>query len=90
MELWLRLNFTIKLGEKSWIEGAKERIKRTENEINAYKGKVEDITIGEVKQLSEFINSSQYENYKKKATSLLLNGGYVPEMYFAGAATRFI
>lgn len=82
------LNGAILSGADQRVKEEKEELETLVNEINAYKGKLDNLTEGEVKNLSDFKQTSKYKEYKKKATSLLLQGKYVPQMYFAGAATR--
>jgi len=72
-------------GDKNAVDAANAII----DEINAYKGDLNKLSVGEIKNLAEFKNSPAYLQYKKAITDLVLGGKYVAEIFAAGAASRF-
>jgi len=90
----IRNRMQIAIGDR-WDElgkalslGDTESAQKILNEINSYQGSEKALSIGKVLNVLDFISSSEYKGYRAKASSVILNGGYTVEMFFAGAATR--
>lgn len=82
------LNRAEQTQDEKMIKLAQEELKKLLNQINSFKGKIDNLELGEINILDEFKNSEFYQLYREKVAKLVLNGGYVAEMFFAGAATR--
>ncbi|MBN1621839.1 MAG: hypothetical protein JW871_04530 [Endomicrobiales bacterium] len=57
--------------------------------INGRKISSEQLDLGHVDRLGEFLGSRKYAKYKKIAEENLLNGKFAVQFLFAGGATRF-
>jgi len=69
-------------------QGNIEEAQKIIDRVNSYNGDPQALELPEVLNVEDFINSCDYSYYHEKALSLILDGKYGVEFFFAGAATR--
>lgn len=79
--------------EQAIVAGDLKKIDSITGEINALKisgkpVKPDELKRGEAYYVKDFLRTPSAEDYLRKARETVLKGGYVPEFFFAGAATR--
>ncbi len=79
--------------EQAVAAGDLKKVDRITGEINALKinGKPvnpDELECGEAYFVKDFLVTPSAKDYLRKARETILNGEYVPEFFFAGAATR--
>jgi len=58
------------------------------NDVDLYAGDPTQLKAAEVTTVEDFLTNAQASSYQQKAVDAMLDGTYVPEFFFAGAATR--
>lgn len=79
--------------EQAVVTGDLKRIDRITGEINALKISGKPVKPGELEcgsagYVKDFLSESPAKDYLVKTREMILKGGYIPEFFFAGAATR--
>lgn len=79
--------------EQAIVTGDLKRIDRITGEINALKisgkpVKPGELECGNASYVKDFLNKSSAKDYLVKTREMIFKGGYIPEFFFAGAATR--